>query len=98
MFMFWFLNDSNLYQKNNLSLLYKKKSYKRKKGHKLNYWRIGWKPIISHVFPKEGDMVLKEQNHKFSDDFFRGAFDLKKHVFINLRKQIRQKMEGVSAS
>jgi len=43
-------------------------------------------------------MVLKKQNHGFSIDFFKGAFDLKKYVFINVRKQIRQKMEGVSAS
>ena len=43
-------------------------------------------------------MVLKRQNHRLSLDFFRGIFDLKKHVFINARKQIGQKMEGVSAS
>ena len=43
-------------------------------------------------------MVLRKPNHRLSVDFFRGAFDLKKHVFIDARKQIRQKMEGVSAS
>ena len=43
-------------------------------------------------------MVLGKQNHRLSRDFFVGAVDLKKHVFINVRKQIRQKMEGVSAS
>jgi len=45
-------------------------------------------------------MVLRKPNHRYrlSLDFFRGAFDLKKHVFIDTRKQTRQKMEGVSAS
>ena len=43
-------------------------------------------------------MVPGEPNHVFNLDFLRGAADLKKHVFINLRKQIRQKMEGISAS
>ena len=43
-------------------------------------------------------MVLRKPNHRLSLDFFRGAFDLKKHVFINARKQIGQKREGVSAS
>ena len=43
-------------------------------------------------------MVLRKLNHRTSHDFFWDGFDLKKHVFINLRKQIRQKMEGVSAS
>jgi len=43
-------------------------------------------------------MVLRKPNHKLSLDFFRGVFDLKKHVLIYLRKQIRQKMEGISAS
>jgi len=43
-------------------------------------------------------MVPRKPNHEFSLDFLRGTFDLKKYVFINLRKQIRQKMEGVSAS
>jgi len=53
--------------------------------------------IIPRI-PKEGDMVLTKPNHETSLDFFRGAFDLKKHVFIYIRKQIGQKMEGVSAS
>jgi len=43
-------------------------------------------------------MVLRKSNHGLSLDFFKGAADLKKHVFINVRKQIRQKMEGISAS
>ena len=43
-------------------------------------------------------MVLRKPNHRLSLDFFRDAFDLKKHVFIYVRKQVRQKMEGVSAS
>jgi len=43
-------------------------------------------------------MVLRKLNHRISFDFFRGAFDLKKHVFIYIRKQTRQKMEGFSAS
>ena len=43
-------------------------------------------------------MVLKKLNLKKSHDFFWGAFDLKKYVFIDARKQTRQKMEGISAS
>ena len=43
-------------------------------------------------------MVLRKLNHGLIVDFFQGAADLKNHVFIYLRKQIRQKMEGVSAS
>ena len=43
-------------------------------------------------------MVLKKLNHKTKFDFLISAADLKKYVFINLRKQVRQKMEGVSAS
>ena len=43
-------------------------------------------------------MVPRKPNHRLNLDFFEGAADLKKHVFINLRKQIRQKVEGVSAS
>ena len=42
-------------------------------------------------------MVPREPNHELYVDFFRGIFDLKKHVFIDLRKQTRQKMEGISA-
>ena len=43
-------------------------------------------------------MVLRKPNHISSHDFFRDAFDLKKHVFINVRKQTGQKMEGIGAS
>ena len=43
-------------------------------------------------------MVFRKPNHLKKADFFRDPFDLKKHVFINLRKQIRQKMEGIRAS
>jgi len=43
-------------------------------------------------------MVLKNQNHRLTIDFFQGAADLKKHVSIYTRKQIRQKREGLSAS
>ena len=43
-------------------------------------------------------MVLSKPNHRLDFDYFRSAFDLKKHVFINVREQIRQKMEGISAS
>ena len=43
-------------------------------------------------------MVLREQNHLISVDFFQDIFDLKKYVFIDIRKQDRQKREGVSAS
>ena len=43
-------------------------------------------------------MVPRLPNHELDFDFCRGAADLKKHVFINFRKQIRQKMEGLSAS
>ena len=43
-------------------------------------------------------MVFERLYHKSFMNFLSGAADLKKHVFINLRKQIRQKMEGISAS
>ena len=43
-------------------------------------------------------MVPGKPNHEINLDFFKGILDLKKDVFINLRKQTRQKMEGVSAS
>ena len=43
-------------------------------------------------------MELERLNHRLNVDFSWGAADLKKHVFINLREQIRQKMEGISAS
>ena len=42
-------------------------------------------------------MVPRNLNNGFSLYFFRGAADLKKHVFIYLRKQIRQEMAGFSA-
>ena len=57
--------------------------------------------LISHSIPntpKGGDMVFGKSNNRSGLYFFRGAADLKKHVFINVRKQTRQKMEGVSAS
>jgi len=43
-------------------------------------------------------MELRKSNHRLTLDFFQASFDLKKHVFSNVRKQIGQKMEGVSAS
>ena len=43
-------------------------------------------------------MMLKKVNQNINIDFFNSVADLKKHVFINLREQIRQEMEGVSAS
>jgi len=43
-------------------------------------------------------MVPRKPNNRFIVNFLQGAFDLKKHVSINLRKQTRQKMEGISAS
>ena len=43
-------------------------------------------------------MVLNKLNLKKYIDYLEGTFDLKKYVFINARKQIRQKMEGISAS
>ena len=43
-------------------------------------------------------MMLEKLNHKMVFDFLNSKADLKKYVFINLRKQIRQKMEGLSAS
>ena len=98
MFTFWFLNDSNLDQKINLNDNLIKGLILGKKTQNLWYWRISWKPIVSHVFPKEGDMELKESNHRLSLDFLKSAADLKKYVFINLRKQTRQKVEGFSAS
>ena len=42
-------------------------------------------------------MVPKRSNHKLNVDFSWGAADLKKYVFINVRKQTRQKMEGIGA-
>ena len=43
-------------------------------------------------------MVPIKLNHRIILDFLRGALDLKKHVFIDIRKQTRQKKEGISAS
>ena len=43
-------------------------------------------------------MVPIKPNHELNLDFLKGAFDLKKHVFINARKQIGQKVEGIGAS
>jgi len=43
-------------------------------------------------------MVFKVLNHRKIFDFSEDTADLKKYVFINLREQIRQKMEGISAS
>ena len=43
-------------------------------------------------------MVLKKPNHRLNLDFSNGAVDLKKHVSIYTRKQIRQKREGLGAS
>ena len=42
-------------------------------------------------------MVLKKLNRRLGLDYFEGAADLKKYVFINPRKQTRQKKEGFSA-
>ena len=42
-------------------------------------------------------MVLKRLNHRLNLGFFEDAADLKKYVFIDVRKQIGQKMEGISA-
>ena len=42
-------------------------------------------------------MVLKGLNQILNVDFPWSAVDLKKHVFINSRKQVRQKGEGISA-
>ena len=43
-------------------------------------------------------MVPRKLNYEKSLNFFQGAFDLNIHVFIDVRKQTRQKMEGISAS
>ena len=42
-------------------------------------------------------MVFEKLNHSEVFDFLENTADLKKYVFINLRKQTRQKMEGISA-
>ena len=43
-------------------------------------------------------MVFRKVDHRSVRDYFWDTFDLKKYVFIDLRKQNRQKMEGISAS
>ena len=43
-------------------------------------------------------MVLRKPKNGLGFNFLKGAFDLKKYVFIDVRKQTRQKMEGFSAS
>ena len=43
-------------------------------------------------------MVFNKLNQRLSLDFLGDAFDLIKHVSIDVRKQTRQKMEGISAS
>ena len=43
-------------------------------------------------------MVFNKLNNRKVFNFLISAVDLKKYVFINLRKQVRQKMEGISAS
>jgi hypothetical protein len=42
-------------------------------------------------------MVERIINQRWNIDFSLGAADLKKHVSIYTRKQIRQKRKGVSA-
>ena len=42
-------------------------------------------------------MVPERLNHELKVDFFLGAADLKIHVSIYTRIQIRQKREGISA-
>jgi len=43
-------------------------------------------------------MVLRKLNHRKIFNFLNGAADLKKYVFIYIRKQTRQEMAGFSAS
>jgi len=42
-------------------------------------------------------MVLKGLGQVINNDFSWSAADLKKHVFIYARKQIRQEREGIGA-
>jgi len=42
-------------------------------------------------------MVFRKPNHRLNLGFSRGTADIKKHVSIYTRKQIRQKREGLSA-
>ncbi len=43
-------------------------------------------------------MVFRKQNHRLNFDFLESVADLKKHVSIYTRKQIRQKRESLGAS
>ena len=43
-------------------------------------------------------MTLKRFSQLLKVDFSVGAADLKKYVFIYIRKQTRQKREGICAS
>ena len=53
--------------------------------------------IASVSLGAERDMVFKKKDNSLDLNFLSGTADLKKYVFINLRKQVRQKMEGISA-
>ena len=97
MFTFWFPKDSILYQKNNRCDLRKKSIFKNN-WTKIRVLTYKLKTHMIPCIPKEGYMVFKRINHRKLFDFLNSAADLKKYVFINLRKQIRQKMEGFSAS
>jgi len=57
----------------------------------------GCYPIVSQIFPKEGEMMLRKLNHRLNLDFLMGVTDLKEYVFIFARKQIGQKRESLSA-
>ena len=46
----------------------------------------------------EGEIVLKEFNYELNLNFSQDNADLNLNVFINVRKQTRQKVEGISAS
>ena len=98
MFMIWFTYDSNLYLKINLDYPLLNQAFLAKMAKNKVLTISGWYPIVSHIFPKEGEMVLVESNQELNVDFIEGPTDLKKDVFINLRKQIRQKREGICAS
>jgi len=57
--------------------------------------------LKTHTIPRipmEGFMVLKKLYRTKDLGFLLSAADFKKYVFIKLRKQIGQKMEGISAS
>ena len=55
------------------------------------------KTHIIPLIPKGGDMVLKRHNQILNIDFSLSSADLKKHVSIYSRKQVRQKRESISA-